>query len=246
MTSTPGNYENFQQQRKSIEDFFETEEGVTIPPQVDKSVPFTNPHTGAVYIYKERSRQYNAGKEIPVYSKRSWTFVPHDTEVDIDAFDPDAGNIMVDTDDAFMTFVYNNGELTDKPKGWYSITDKKRSYDSMILQLAPSPGDLAVIGDAADDGFIISNDLSDIPDGIFLQQGFMYFNTTDSNLYIWSGNVDENNNPVGDSSDPIYGGWIQVTSKPANPNDTDLQGETKYSELLRRLEAVEEYYANNP
>ena len=151
---------------------------------------------------------------------------------------------MVDTDDAFMTFVYNNGELTDKPKGWYSITDKKRSYDTMILQLAPSPDDLAVIGDES--GFIISDDLTDIPDGIFLQQGFMYFNTVDSNLYIWSGNVDELNNPVGDTSDPQYGGWIQVTRKPANPNDTDLQGETKYAELLRRLEVLEEYYANNP
>ena len=60
---------------------------------------------------------------------------------------------MVDTDDAYMTFVYNNNELTDKPKGWYSITDKKRSYDTMILQLAPSPDDLAVIGDESD--FII-------------------------------------------------------------------------------------------
>lgn len=245
MTSTPSNYQNFQQQKKSIEDFFETEEGVTIPPQVEKSVPFTNPETGAVYRYKETSRTIDAaGNEIPAYTKRSWTFVPHDTEVDIDAFDPDSGNIMVDTDDAFMVFVYNNNDLTDKSNGWYSITDKKRSYDTMILQLAPSPDKLAVIG--AESGFIISDDISDVPPGIFLQQGFMYFNTSDSNLYIWSGEVDENNNPDGDSLDPVNGGWIQVTSKPANPNDTDLSGETKYSELLTRLEALEEYYANNP
>ena len=86
MTSTPGNYDSFQQQRKSIEDFLETEEGVTIPPQVNKSVPFTNPNTGAVYLYKEFSRKVDgAGNEIPSYTKRSWIFVPHDTEVDIDA-----------------------------------------------------------------------------------------------------------------------------------------------------------------
>ncbi len=242
MTSTPDGYDSFLQQRKTIDDLFETEEGVTIPPQTEKNL-FTNPNTGATYAYKEFSRKKSAGKDVPSYTKRSWIFVPHDTEVDIDAFDPDAGNILIDTDDAYMVSVYNNGELGDKPLGWFSITDKKRSYDTMILQLAPSPSGLAVIGEESG---MINNDLNELPEGIFLQQGFMYFNTTDSNLYIWRGYVDENNNPAGDTLDPQYGGWVQVTSKPTNPNTTDLQGETKYSELLRRLEVVEEYYSQNP
>jgi len=242
MTSTPNGYDSFQQQRKTIDDLFETEEGVTIPPQIEKNL-FTNPNTGATYSYKETSRTKSAGKEVPSYTKRSWIFVPHDTEVNIDAFDPDAGNILVDTDDAYMVFVYNNGELGDKPKGWYSITDKKRSYDTMILQLAPSPDELAVIGEESG---MIDNDINELPDGIFLQQGFMYFNTADSNLYVWSGEVDENNNPEGNTGEPLYGGWIQVTSKPANPNSQDLQGETKYSELLGRLEELEAHYSQNP
>lgn len=241
MTTTPDSYNNFQQQRQGIEDFFSTEEGVTIPPQVERSTPFTNPHTGATYLYKEYSRKKDAnGNDIPQYRKRSWIFVPPGTEIDVDAFDPDAGNLWVDDEDAYMAFVYNNGELTDKPKGWYSITDKKRSYDTMVLQLAPDPTGLAVIG--AESGFIQIEDINDLPEGIFLQQGFMYFNTSDSNLYIWNGEVDENNNPEGDSLDPADGGWIQVTSKPANPNSTELQAESKYSELVRRVEELEAIY----
>lgn len=218
----------------------------TVPPQFPEIIGppgnigqyFTNPETGGLYKWVERTSlasPTNPGLSKKRLEKNSWIFVPHDADLTIGMFDPRLGNVWVDDNDAYVVYVYHAGELEYKDgiklsNGWYAITDKKRGYDNFIIQTADDPKQLSVIsGDYTN----VSNPES-VPDGVYLQQGFLYYNTSNHSLYVYQGEVDEYGNAI----DPD-GRWIQLNT--GNTDPTDGQNlVSPYEELLNRFVAVEE------
>lgn len=202
---------------------------------------FTNPYTGATYKHISTTPKviyYGDVKiEIPddqEQRKNSWVFYPPDAEIGIEIFDPSQGNLWVDDNDAFIVYVYNNGEIGDKQYGWYALTEKKKGYDYFVIQTAADPSQLYVIGESD----AITNDSYIYGDGtlapLILKQGFLYYNTTDNNLYVWQGETDQYGN-----TDGYEGGWIQITRQTVEPSSTDIQVDNSYQLLLKRIEALE-------
>ena len=222
----------------------EIERGVdlnVIPPQnldpTGRNI-FTNPYTGATYKHILNTPpviNYEPDVEIEitddqVQRKNSWVFYPPDAEIGIEIFDPTQGNLWVDDRDAFIVYVYNNGEIQDKQYGWYALTEKKKGYDYFVIQTAPDPSKLYVIGESE----TITNDSYIYGDGdlapLILKQGFLYYNTTDNNLYVWQGETDQYGN-----TDNYEGGWIQITRQTVEPSLTDIQIDDSYQLLLKRI-----------
>jgi hypothetical protein len=231
---------------RGIIDDLESHDQNTIPPQhLDPSgkTIFTNPQTGATYKYISKTPPVDLnGNVVPderLLDKNSWVFYPHDVEIGIDIFDPSQGNLWVDERDTYIIYVYNNGEISDKPFGWYALTEKKKGYDYFVIQTADDPErDLVLIGESD----AISNDTYIYGDDqlapLVLKQGFLYYNTISNDLFVWKGNMDEYGNvPPGQSQDE--GSWIQITKQTEQPTNTDIIIKTSYDLLRERVEVLE-------
>lgn len=246
-TNSDDTYQSTEDQISRINEVLNTRyEDDTIPPQFpDKVQPegangqfFTNPETGALYKWVLQTAEASATNTFikkKRLQKNSWIFVPHDADLTIGMYDPRLGNVWVDDNDAYVVYVYHAGELEYKDgiklsNGWYAITDKKRGYDNFIIQTADDPSQLSIIsGDYTN----VSNPES-VPDGVYLQQGFLYYNTSNNSLYVYKGDVDEYGNAI----DPD-GRWIQLNTGNTDPT-SGQQFVSPYEELLNRFVAVEE------
>jgi len=252
-TGTPSEkdtYNSVSAQLSSISDALEKSNAFdTIPPQFpDANSPinqggryFTNPETGGLYKWVEKTSESSATNtspdfKKPVLNKYSWIFVPHDADLTIGLFDPRNGNVWVDDNDAYILYYYHAGEAEVKdgirlPNGWYAITEKKRGYDNFIIQLADKPENLAVISGGYDN---VANP-DDIPDGVFLQQGFIYYNTDKEALFIFKGEVDEYGNAI-DTDDQ----WVQLSRGSSDPTPEETGFESQYTDLQSRLAVLEQ------
>jgi len=234
--------DDYRNTRNALDDLERNVDYNVIPPQalnpdgVGKTI-FTNPNTGATYkhIWSSPTVDFD-GNDITGQPQRknSWVFYPSDVEIGIEVFDPTQGNLWVDDKDAFIVYVYNNGEIIDKPYGWFALTEKKKGYDYFVIQTAPDPSQLALIGESD----AISNDSYIYGDGslqpLVLKQGFLYYNTTNNDMYVWQGETDQYGNTGG-----FEGRWIQITKQTVEPTNTDILIKTSYDLLLERVEALE-------
>lgn len=233
--------DDFRNTRNALDDLERNVDYNVIPPQVPNPngpTIFTNPNTGATYKYIIETPKYDlGGVEIPEeqrQTKNSWVFYPSDVEIGIEVFDPSQGNLWVDDSDSFIVYVYNDGEIVDKPYGWFALTEKKKGYDYFVIQTAPDPSQLALIGESD----AITNDSYIYGDGslqpLVLKQGFLYYNTTNNDMYVWQGETDQYGNTGG-----FEGQWIQITKQTVEPTNTDILIKTSYDLLLERIEALE-------
>lgn len=235
--------DNLKATKKSIDQLIERVDFNTIPPQRPELTPehgnFTNPATGGTYKWQSQTSDLNVlGDTQEPLSKNCWVFYPHDTEITINRFDASLGNLWVDERDTFIVYVYNNGEIDDKPKGWYALTDKKRGYDNFVIQTAPEPSQLAII-----DPHKSSEDITELLPGVILKQGFIYYNTTVNDLFIWDADTDDYGNPIDVGN---KGEWIQITRQATTPSDADLGLKNSYEMLLERIDALEAAVASLP
>jgi hypothetical protein len=234
--------DRFRNTRNAIDEIERNVDLNVIPPQNinpdgTSTTIFTNPNTGATYKYIYKTPKAIDGVLLPENQsqiKNSWVFYPPDVEIGIEVFDPSQGNLWVDDDDVYIVYVYNNGEIIDKPYGWYALTEKKKGYDYFVIQTASDPKDLALIGESD----AIANDSYVYGDGqlapLVLKQGFLYYNTAKNDLYVWKGETDQYGNTGG-----FEGQWIQITKQTVEPTNTDIIIKTSYDLLLERVEALE-------
>lgn len=218
----------------AIDDYIESINANAIPPQFkspNSSNVYTNPATGGTYKYVSNtpSKDRN-GEDIPTLAKNSWVFFPSDVEIKIKYYNPADGNLWVDDDDTYVVYVYNNGEIPDKIRGWYALTTKKKGYDHFVIQTAAAPKDLALI----DPNSTSDNTVDQLP-GVILKQGFIYYNTTMNDLFVWSGETDDYGNPL----DPTSSSWIQVTRRSMEPSPAENAAKSYYEQLLDRVLALE-------
>lgn len=192
-----------------------------IPPQAPLNyTTFTNPTTGALYYYiKGGENSYSITKNY----KNSWVFNPHDKEFNPNPpFDPEKGNLWVDRNNAYLVYVYNNGESTLGDYGWMALTTKKRAYDYFLLQLAETPDQLAPVIDTT------------LTYSIY-KQGYIYYNINDLNLYIWNGDTDEWGSPISGSN--AADAWVTITQHELNPNEAVQSTFTLLKQEIATLEA---------
>jgi len=239
------NQEALNNASRSIDDYIEQPNYNAIPPQFlekyglgpgdSASTVYTNPATGGTYKYVRSTPLLDRnGNTIVGLKKNSWVFFPHDSKIIINSFDPSEGNLWVDDSDSYIVYVYNNGEIADKIRGWYALTTKKKGYDHFVIQTAAAPKDLAII-----DPNSLSDDTANRVPGVILKQGFIYYNTTSNDLFVWNGETDDYGNPLGTETSPSSSSWIQITRRSLEPSDVDTQVETYYEQLIRRVADLE-------
>mgnify|MGYP000666364257 CR=1 FL=1 len=130
------NTDDYRNTRNALDDLEKNVDLNVIPPQNlnpdgTSANIFTNPNTGATYKFIAYTPKKLHGQDIPTERKQrknSWVFYPPDAEIGIEIFDPSQGNLWVDDDDTYIVYVYNNGEIIDKPYGnkTYDHTNKLR------------------------------------------------------------------------------------------------------------------------
>jgi len=192
-----------------------------IPPQAPFHYDtFTNPTTGALYYY------IRGGASSPGNNKNyknSWVFNPPGKDFQGNPpYDPTQGNLWVDRNNAYVTYVWNSGESPYGEIGWMALTTKKRAYDHFVLQLADAPRDLVnIIGDS-----------NSITYSIY-KQGYIYFNTNNLNLYVWNGEVDEWGVPTNPTNTDA---WVSITQHELTPDQTV---QSTFSKLKDEISALE-------
>lgn len=195
-----------------------------IPPQAPTHYDvFTNPLTGALYYYiRGGDSSYGANKNL----KNSWVFNPPGKEFYPNPpWDPEKGNLWVDRNNAYLTYVYNNGESTYGDIGWMALTSKKRAYDYFVLQLAADPD--------TDLENIIAN--PNKPTYSIYKQGYIYYNVNNLNLYVWNGEVDEWGVEIPGSSESDA--WVSITQHELTPDPGVQSTFTMLKEEIAALEA---------
>lgn len=239
---------SFQQTKKSLDALITKIDDNTVPPQKPgggegSTKVFTNPATGATYRWIEKTAEKHPDYDTkyPQLEKNSWVFYPEGVEIDVDAFDPTKGNLWVDENDAFMVYVYNNNDIPTMENGWYSLTSKKKGWDHFVIQTGASPADLIFV-----DPNQTSEDVRELLPGVILKQGFIYFNTTSNDLYVWNGEYDDYGNVIDGSGNVIDSdaAWVQITRKNIQPSPAEVQIESKYEELQRRVAELERTIAS--
>lgn len=193
-----------------------------IPPQAPRHYDtFTNPTTGGLYYY---IRGGSSSPGLNKNYKNSWVFVPHGKDFQGNPpYDPTKGNLWVDRNNAYLTYVWNSGESPYADVGWMALTSKKRAYDHFVLQLAEKPADLVNI---------ISNP-GTLTYSIY-KQGYIYFNVSNLNLYVWNGETDE----WGVPKDPAAtDAWVAITQHELTPDQTVQSTFSLLKDEISTLEA---------
>ncbi len=196
-----------------------------IPPQAPTHYDvFTNPLTGALYYYiRGGDSSYGQNKNL----KNSWVFNPPGKEFYPNPpWDPEKGNLWVDRNNAYLAYVYNNGESTYGNIGWMALTSKKRAYDYFLLQLASHPKELVNI---------VNNPGSFPPYYSIYKQGYIYFNVNNLNLYVWNGDVDEWGVEIPGSNDSDA--WVSITQHELTPDQTVQSTFSMLKQEIATLEA---------
>ena len=198
--------------------------GEIIPPQAPNHYQtFTNPTTGGLYYY------IKGGADVPGLNtryKNSWVFVPHGKDfVSEPPYDPSLGNLWVDRNNSYITYVWNGGEAQYE-HGWIALTTKKRAYDHFVLQLAETPSDLEpIIGN--------KNYMGGLAYSIY-KQGYIYYNVNDLNLYVWNGPTDEWGVPLPHDNDSS---WVSITQHELVPDPGVQSSFSQFKDELAQLEA---------
>ena len=198
--------------------------GEIIPPQKPNHYDtFTNPATGGLYYY------IGGGSSTPGMNsnyKNSWVFVPHGKDFQGNPpYDPTLGNLWVDRNNTYLTYVWNSGEAPYEI-GWIALTTKKRAYDHFVVQLGRTPSDLEpIIGN--------KNFMSGLAYSIY-KQGYIYYNVNNMNLYLWNGETDE----WGVATNPANtDAWVSITQHELVPDPGVQSTFSLFKDELAQLEA---------
>ena len=230
--STPPNDQNTETstEQEAVSPANSTDIGVMLASSVDDIIPpqaplhydtFTNPTTGGLYYY------IRGGASSPGLNKNyknSWVFNPPGKDFQGNPpYDPSQGNLWVDRNNSYITYVWNSGESPYADVGWMALTTKKRAYDHFVLQLASKPSDLVSI---------IENP-NKITYSIY-KQGYIYYNVNNLNLYVWNGEVDEWGVPKNNSDADA---WVAITQHELTPDQTVQSTFSLLKDEIAALEA---------